>query len=83
MNTKKRTHLEKLSGPTGIIGALAIDQRRSLRRMIANAAGVPLEIISDGQLTQFKEAVSEVLSPHATAILFDTEYGMNGAAARH
>lgn len=82
MNSNKQFHLEKLAGATGIIGALAIDQRRSLRRMIADAANVSSEAISDEQLVLFKEAISEVLSPHATAILFDTEYGLSGAAKR-
>ena len=82
MNSSKLTHMQRLAGPGGIFGALAIDQRRSLRRMIADAAGLPFEAITDAQLAAFKEAISEVLSPHATAILFDTEYGMSAAAAR-
>ncbi|HEY4358511.1 MAG TPA: tagatose 1,6-diphosphate aldolase [Acidobacteriaceae bacterium] len=82
MTPLKRARMAKLTAPSGIIGALAIDQRRSLRRMIAGAAGVPFEQIADQQLVVFKEAISEILSPHATAILFDTEYGMEGASAR-
>lgn len=78
----KRQRLQKLTAPSGIIGALAIDQRRSLRRMIAETAGVVFDEIEDARLVEFKQAIGEVLSPHATAILFDTEYGMQGAAAR-
>jgi len=78
----KQARLKKLSASSGIIGALAIDQRKSLRRLIAEAAGVAVETIADEQLVAFKEAISEVLSPHATAILFDTEYGMQAAEKR-
>lgn len=78
----KRTRLNKLSTSNGVIGALAIDQRRSLRRLIADAAGVSFEQISDDQLVAFKEAIAEVLSPHATAILLETDYGLPGAARR-
>jgi tagatose 1,6-diphosphate aldolase len=65
-----------------VIGALAIDQRKSLRRLIGEAAGVAFESITDQQLVAFKEAISEVLSAESTAILFDTEYGMPAAEKR-
>lgn len=82
LSAGKRVRLQKLSSHSGIIGALAIDQRKSLRHLIAEAAKLPLDQVSDAQLTAFKEAIAEVLSPHATAILFDTEYGMSAAAKR-
>lgn len=82
LSDAKRARLQRLSGLDGIFGALAIDQRRSLRRMIAQAAGVAPEKIGDAQLSEFKEAISEVLSPHATAILFDTEYGREASRLR-
>lgn len=78
----KRERLRRLSDPNGVIGALAIDQRRSLRGLIANAAGRPAAMIGDDQLVAFKETISEVLSPHATAILFDPEYGLTAATKR-
>jgi tagatose 1,6-diphosphate aldolase len=79
----KRARLRRLSDANGIIGAIAIDQRRSLRGLIAHAAGQPPAMIGDEQLITFKETISEVLSPFATAILFDTEYGLSAAAKRH
>lgn len=82
LSEAKRKRMQRLSAASGITGALAIDQRRSLRRLIADAAGVPFESIGDDQLVAFKETIAEVLSPHATAILFDTDYGMPGAAKR-
>lgn len=79
----KRQRLRNLSDEKGIIGALAIDQRKSLRRLIAEAAHVEVNSVSDDHLVAFKETISEVLSPHATAILFDTEYGLAAAERRN
>jgi tagatose 1,6-diphosphate aldolase len=78
----KQQRLRRLSGANGVIGALAIDQRRSLRRLIAQARGAKVETVGDDQLVAFKESISEVLSRHASAILFDTEYGLPGAEKR-
>lgn len=43
--------------------------------MIANAAGVPTESISDEQVGAFKSAVTRVLTPYASAVLLDPEFG--------
>ena len=71
----KADRLRRLSSDGGVIGAIAVDQRMSLRVMIANAAGVPTEQITDEQLSEFKSAVAAVLTPHASAILIDSEFG--------
>lgn len=81
-SVEKRSRLKKLCNANGVIAALAIDQRKSLRKLIARAAGVPFEQVSDEQLVVFKAAISETLSAHSSAILFDTEYGMSGAGRR-
>src|SRR3954462_2043214 len=60
--------LHSISTPQGIIAAIAVDQRKSLRRMIGDA--------TDAQLADFKEAVVAALSPHASAVLVDPEYGL-------
>ncbi|HYO83120.1 MAG TPA: tagatose 1,6-diphosphate aldolase [Bryobacteraceae bacterium] len=75
MAEKKQDRLRRLATQSGVIAAVAIDQRKSLRQMIAAAAGVPLEKISDAQLASFKSAVTRVLSPHASAVLVDHEFG--------
>lgn len=75
----KKERLRSLSTEHGIIAALAMDQRKSLRRLIANAASAPEADISDAQLAEFKSAVTKILSPHASAILLDSEYGLNAA----
>jgi tagatose 1,6-diphosphate aldolase len=59
-----------------------MDQRRSLRRMIASAAGAPEESVSDSALAEFKAAVTAALTPHASAILLDPEYGLDAARRR-
>ena len=82
ISESKLRRLRALSTPDGIIAALAIDQRKSMRRMMADAAGVPLERISDAQLQEFKTAVVRALSPHASAVLLDPDYGLPAAEVR-
>lgn len=74
--------LDLLATSNGVIAALAMDQRKSLRRMIANAASLTPNDISDAQLSEFKSAVAEVLTPHVSAVLLDPEYGMEAAGLR-
>ena len=59
-----------------------MDQRGSLKKMIAQGKGVPEDQVPSEQLEEFKAAVSRVLTPHASAILLDTEYGLPAAKAR-
>ena len=44
--------------------------------MIATAAGVETEAISDAQVLEFKSAVTRALTPYASAVLLDSEFGM-------
>jgi len=78
----KIKHLNALSNKDGVIAAAAMDQRGSLRKMIAQAKNVPQDQVPDEQLVEFKTAVSKVLTPHASAILLDTEFGLPAAKAR-
>lgn len=78
----KRTRLQALSTSSGVIAALAIDQRKSLRRMIAAAAQANLSEITDERLTEFKAVVTKVLSEETSAILLDPEYGIPAAGKR-
>ncbi|MGB6178940.1 tagatose-bisphosphate aldolase [Carnobacterium sp.] len=71
--------LKRLSDENGIIGALAIDQRGSLKKMIA--AGSTTDVGDEG-IIRFKELVSEELTPYATSILLDPEYGLPAAKVR-
>lgn len=63
----------------GVIAALAIDQRGSLQKAIAKAKGATA---SDAELSEFKSLVSEVLTPYASAILLDPEYGLPAVGRR-
>lgn len=78
----KIKHLNALSNKDGVIAAAAMDQRGSLRKMIAQAKNVAPEQISNGMLEEFKTVVTKVLTPHASAILLDTEFGLPAAKAR-
>jgi tagatose 1,6-diphosphate aldolase len=78
----KRARLQQLSTRDGVIAALAIDQRKSLRKMLAAAAEQPWESVPDRQLSEFKGAVAEALTPHASAVLLDPDYGLPAAAKR-
>ena len=78
----KINHLNALSNKKGVIAAAAMDQRGSLRKSIASAKGVPQEQISDDMMAEFKVAVSRVLTPYASAILLDPEFGLPAAKAR-
>jgi tagatose 1,6-diphosphate aldolase len=74
--------MNALANSKGVIAAAAMDQRGSLRKYIASAKGVSQDQISDEMMELFKVAVSRVLTPHASAILLDTEFGLPAAKAR-
>ncbi len=59
-----------------------MDQRKSLRRMISEAAGADLGEIPDERLAEFKSAVTQVLSEESSAILLDPEYGLEASKKR-
>lgn len=74
--------LKAVSDANGIIRAAAMDQRGSLRKSIAKAKGVTENGVSREEMQDFKTEVSKALTPHATAILLDPEYGLPAAKAR-
>jgi len=78
----KANHLKALADSRGVIAAAAMDQRGSLLKAVASARGVNKTDISAEMMSEFKTAVSKVLTPHASAILLDPEYGLPAAAAR-
>ena len=63
-------HLQKLSDQNSVISALAIDQRGSLKKMLAAAANKPAD---ETTIVDFKKAVSAELTKYASAILLDPE----------
>src|SRR5271165_2739760 len=78
----KIRHMKALSNKEGIIAAAAMDQRGSLQKSIAGAKGVPDNQVTADMMSEFKVIVSKVLTPHASAILLDPEYGLPAARAR-
>jgi tagatose 1,6-diphosphate aldolase len=74
--------MQALADSRGVIAAAAMDQRGSLRKSIAAARGIASDAVTDEMMTEFKTAVSKVLTPHASAILLDPEWGLPAAAAR-
>lgn len=78
----KLRHMQALSNKQGVIAAAAMDQRGSLQNVIAAAKGVAPEAITPEMLTEFKIAVVRALTPHATAILLDPEYGIPATKER-
>lgn len=65
----------------GVIAALALDQRHTLKNSIAAARGANGQA-SDEDLRQFKAAVTKILTPFATALLVDLQYGELALASR-
>jgi len=74
--------MKALSNKEGIIAAAAMDQRGSLQKSIASAKGVDAKAVTPEMMSEFKTAVTKILTPHATAILLDPEYGLDAAKAR-
>ena len=82
MGRGKQKGLQTVSDPRGVIAAAAMDQRGSLKSAIAKDKGVDKSAITSQMLEEFKTAVARVLTPYASAILLDPEYGLPAAKAR-
>jgi len=78
----KRKGLEEVANSEGVIGALAIDQRSAMRKLFARAMGVEEASVPAENLIEYKAAVSRILTPFASAILLDPEYGLPAAKER-
>jgi tagatose 1,6-diphosphate aldolase len=71
--------MKAVSDRRGVIAAAAMDQRGSLQKALAKEKGSD---ISDSMLEEFKSIVTEVLTPHASAILLDPEWGLPASRKR-
>ena len=78
----KQKGLKAVSDSRGVIAAAAMDQRGSLKSAIAKEKGVDKSAVTSQMLEEFKTIVTRVLTPHASAILLDPEYGLPAAMAR-
>jgi tagatose 1,6-diphosphate aldolase len=75
----KLAGLKRVSNERGVIAAAAMDQRGSLQKSLAKEKGTE---IGDAMMEEFKSLVTEVLTPHASAILLDPEWGLPAAKRR-
>jgi len=82
LSTGKRKRLEAVSDSRGVIGALAIDQREALRSLFSAEMKVEKSLVPRKQLEEFKSIVVRALSPHASAVLLEPEYGLHAASQR-
>ena len=82
MTPGKQKGLKAVSDSRGVVAAAAMDQRGSLRTAIAKEKGVDKKEVTSKMLEEFKSAVARVLTPHASAILLDPEYGLPAAMER-
>jgi tagatose 1,6-diphosphate aldolase len=71
--------MNAVSNGRGVIAAAAMDQRGSLKKALAKEKGTD---VSDQMMDEFKSIVTEVLTPHASAILLDPEWGLNASKRR-
>src|SRR6266849_8408457 len=83
LSSGKQRGLRAVANDRGVIAALAIAQRSALRKLFSKASGQAAEDVPAELLIQFKEHVSRILTPHASAILLDPEYGIPAASQRH
>ena len=74
--------LEAVSDAGGVIAAAAMDQRGSLKSAIAKEKGIDKKAVTNDMMSEFKTAVSRILTPHASAILLDPEYGLPASKNR-
>jgi tagatose 1,6-diphosphate aldolase len=75
----KLSGLKAVSNDRGVIAAAAMDQRGSLQKALAKEKG---GAVNDVMMEEFKSLVSEALTPHASAILLDPEWGLPAAKRR-
>ena len=82
MTTGKLQRLQRIAGPNGVIAAAAMDQRGSLQKSIAKEKGVAPDAVTPAMMSEFKTAVTRVLTPYASAILLDPEFGLDAVRAK-
>jgi sulfofructosephosphate aldolase len=71
--------LRRLARPSGAFAMVALDQRESLRTMLASARGT--DAATDADLTAFKVMAARALTPFASAVLLDVDFGVEAVRA--
>jgi len=75
----KLAGMKAVADDRGVIAAAAMDQRGSLKKALAKEGGVD---VTDAMMEEFKSLVAEMLTPHASAILLDPEWGLPASKKR-
>ena len=75
----KLAGMKAVADGRGVIAAAAMDQRGSLQKALAKEKGGE---VGDAMVEEFKALVTEVLTPHASAILLDPEWGLGPSKKR-
>ena len=78
----KKRGLDAVSDSRGVIAALAIDQRGAMRELFSKPMGKAPADVPGENLVEYKKAVSRVLTPYASAILLDPEFGLPASRER-
>jgi tagatose 1,6-diphosphate aldolase len=78
----KQKGMSAVANSRGVIAAAAMDQRGSLKSAIAKDKGIDKSAVTPEMMSEFKEAVTRILTPYASAILLDPEYGLKAAKER-
>ena len=78
LTEQKCKYMEKLSDENGIISALAFDQRGALKRLMAQYQEAEPTV---EQMEELKVLVAEELTPYASSMLLDPEYGLPATKA--
>ncbi len=68
----KLAGMKAVADDRGVIAAAAMDQRGSLKKALAKEKGGD---VGDAMMEEFKTLVTDVLTPHASAILLDPGVG--------
>jgi sulfofructosephosphate aldolase len=68
--------LDALARPSGTFAMLALDQRESLRTIVAERTGRTIDTVGVDDLRAFKVAAARELTPAASAILLDVDLGL-------
>ncbi len=71
----KLRNLRILAGADGRFLMMAIDQRGSLKRMLAKSLSVSADEVKFEDLAAVKKSIIKILSPYSTATLTDPTYG--------
>lgn len=79
LTEQKYKHMQQLSNENGIISALAFDQRGALKRLMAKYQETEPTV---AQMETLKVLVAKELTPYASAMLLDPEFGLPATKVR-